>query len=791
MDHTYLRYECADSFGLVCSTASSKVPPSNAVLALVTCRGVSAPTGRTNRLHASPNESATAAPTTVVLTVAGSYVMGFNTRTGLPCVKLGHREQLAGGVGTGRALNSDQLVCLDILSSHRDNHYNSHLEASTVLKVATGWVDGTIRIFDMSSTDFTNTSSSHLAHSLLHDEDDDAVNGGDSIFRREPLELNGHKGSPVRTIAFDAHRKHRLASGGADGTVIVWDIIAESGLYRLLGHRGAITEIQFMAMSAATMTGESTATAAKDLMATASLDGLVKIWDLAGQCCIQTLANHGGGVWTLSFSALSEERHRLVTGGSDGKVRVWNVQARSVLPTSTLEADEQTSDRAHDLTNNSDTISDDEDDNVCQFMGTLIPPPNVATSSERLTCVRYHPSGQYVGVLYDNARTIDVYSIRSSAESEKKRQRRLKRRSEKTKKRSQLQEASNDANQSKNGRKRGILDDPESSEDEEHALQADSNTLDPELLRGSDEFEYFVSVRASGKIRGFVFSSAKDKAEAGRIVCTLSTNSVEVLSFIRKTAESGTMYECVEVSALDMYGHPTGIRAVALSSDDRLACTVSKTSVKVWNVPSRSCILSTSPQRSIKGKKTKASCYGLCASFLPGNTHLVVGTREGDLLIIDVAAGDVVYMESSAHQGAIWSIDVRRPGPSDNGLSIATGSADKSVKFWDIEEQDNDAGGETRLPPTPVLVHSRTLQMQDDVLAVRYSHSVDAQKKLVFIATLDCTVKVFFDDSLKLFLNLYGHKLPVLAVDCSDDDTILATSGADKAIKVRSWVIVQ
>jgi WD40 repeat protein len=63
--------------------------------------------------------------------------------------------------------------------------------------------------------------------------------------------------------------------------------------------------------------------------------------------------------------------------------------------------------------------------------------------------------------------------------------------------------------------------------------------------------------------------------------------------------------------------------------------------------------------------------------------------------------------------------------------------------------------------------------MSDDVMCVRYSHSTDPSKRLVFVASLDSTIKVFFDDSLKFFLSLYGHKLPVLAFDCSDDDTIL------------------
>lgn len=223
-----------------------------------------------------------------------------------------------------------------------------------------------------------------------------------------------------------------------------------------------------------------------------------------------------------------------------------------------------------------------------------------------------------------------------------------------------------------------------------------------------------------------------------------------------------------------MQGHPTGIRDVVISSDDRFACTVSKSMTKVWDVRSRSCILSLSPENP---QKSRASVYGLCSTFLPGNAHLVVGTREGHLLLVDIAAGDVVLFEENAHEAAIWSIDVRSTALSDvSGVCLVTGSADKSVKFWELENDDTVSH--------PIIVHTRTLQMTDDVIAVRYSYSIDRSRLLVFVATLDCTVKVFFDDSLKLFLSLYGHKLPVLAMDASDDDHLLASAGADKTIKI-------
>jgi U3 small nucleolar RNA-associated protein 12 len=225
-----------------------------------------------------------------------------------------------------------------------------------------------------------------------------------------------------------------------------------------------------------------------------------------------------------------------------------------------------------------------------------------------------------------------------------------------------------------------------------------------------------------------------------------------------------------KVSTMNMLGHPTGIRSVELSSDDSLACTISKNSTKIWNIARRSCIQSLAPAVA------DTACYGLCATFLPGNSHIVLGTREGHLLVLDIAAGEVVYTEENAHNGAIWSIDLRRPTTQQPNVAIVSGSADKTVKFWEIEAQEGDE--------TPMLTHTRTLETSDDVVAVRYSHSTDPTKRMVFISCLDSTIKVFFDDTLKFFLSLYGHKLPALAVDASDDDTILASSGADKTIKI-------
>jgi U3 small nucleolar RNA-associated protein 12 len=256
-----------------------------------------------------------------------------------------------------------------------------------------------------------------------------------------------------------------------------------------------------------------------------------------------------------------------------------------------------------------------------------------------------------------------------------------------------------------------------------------------------------------------------------------STHQILLLSF--KTSNSihhvfsegkQSVVHSDKISTMNLFGHPTGIRGIEISSDDSMACTVSKNSTKIWNVAKRSCIQSLAP--TIEDK----SCYGLCVTFLPGNTHLVLGTREGHLLLLDIAAGDVVDYEENAHDGAIWSIDLRRPTTQQPTVALVTGSADKTVKFWEIEAHDDS--------DTPMLTQTRTLEMSDDVVAVRYSHSTDPTRRMIFVSSLDSTIKVFFEDSLKFFLSLYGHKLPALAMDAADDDTILASSGADKTVKI-------
>lgn len=73
--------------------------------------------------------------------------------------------------------------------------------------MAVGYADGSIRIWDFSKGTCETT-------------------------------LNGHKGA-VTALRYNSNGS-MLASGGKDNDIILWDVVGETGLYRLRGHRDQV-----------------------------------------------------------------------------------------------------------------------------------------------------------------------------------------------------------------------------------------------------------------------------------------------------------------------------------------------------------------------------------------------------------------------------------------------------------------------------------------------------------------------------------------------------------------------
>lgn len=517
--------------------------------------------------------------------------------------------------------------------------------------------------------------------------------------------LDGH-GSAVETLAYRADGAV-LASGARDTDIIVWDTVSQTGLFRLKGHKDAVTALAFLGAAGARL-------------ASASKDTLVKVWDLDTQHCVQTCVGHRNEVWTL---AVSPSGDRLLTGASDNQLRVWSVRQAGGDEAEAKDADEGS---------------------VLDLLGSVF-----RQTTDRAARVAYSVSGDLVGV-QSAGKTVEIYKLRSKEEIKKKRQRREKRAREKLKKK-QAQEESAGGKSGKAAPKLVIPKEAEHDDDER------DNSA-------TDELELLCVVRSSHRIKSFAFSPDVAKDGTTSMLLGLQNNSIETYTLTPQAAESDARY--AKAHALTLSGHRSDVRFVSISSDDQLLLSLSTTAVKIWNARSMQCI------RTLSEGFTLA----LSAAFAPGNMHVVVGTKLGALLLFDLNSGECIWKDDGAHNGgAVWSIDVR-----PDGRGIVTGGADQHVNFWDFEMQQNVESGGLQLG----LAHARMLKMSDDVLCVKFSNTKDAKKLVVAVALLDCTVKVFHDDSLKFFVSLYGHKLPVMSMDISSDDAMLVTASADKNVKL-------
>jgi len=58
---------------------------------------------------------------------------------------------------------------------------------------------------------------------------------------------------------------------------------------------------------------------------------------------------------------------------------------------------------------------------------------------------------------------------------------------------------------------------------------------------------------------------------------------------------------------------------------------------------------------------------------------VAVGTKSGEILVYDLASSSLIETVN-AHSATIWSLHVRH-----DDLALVSGSADKDIKFWDVE----------------------------------------------------------------------------------------------------------
>ena len=558
--------------------------------------------------------------------------------------------------------------------------------------------------------------------------EDGSIRIWDSRIATVIISFNGHK-SAVTTLAFDKNGV-QLASGAKDTDIIVWDLVAEVGLFKLRGHKDQVTGLHYLRISDqnSAVNGDTNGNGAHTngytqddekhpgFLISTGKDALIKLWDTGSQHCIEThVAQTNGECWSMGVSA---DQSGAVTAGNDGELKFWSIDLISLgqAATEVFEGSPKT---------------------FLRERGILY-----RQGKERTLGVSFHPRGSYIAA-HGSEKAVELWRIRSESEVHKAIARKRKRRKEKA-----------------------MAAAGQGSKENVELVDGEKEPVDLSSVPITDVIVPYVIVRTTGKVRSIGWAGQK-AGKSVQLLAATTNNQLELYEVTTKQKEKSSKSDeppdYTRPYSVDMPGHRTDVRSLALSSDDRMLASACNGSLKIWNVRTQNCI------------RTLDCGYALCASFLPGDKIVVVGNRNGELEIFDVASSTLIDTVK-AHEGPVWTLHVH-----PDGRSMATGSADKSAKFFKFEIVHEEIPGTKRSTPRFKLTHTRTLKVTDDILSLRFS----PDSRLLALSLLDNTVKVFFVDSLKLFLNLYGHKLPVLNMDISYDSKLIVTCSADK--NVRLW----
>ena len=120
--------------------------------------------------------------------------------------------------------------------------------------------------------------------------------------------------SPINSIAFNPNNS-LLASASVDSTIQLWNLNTNTLQATLRGHTSNVLSVAFDPNGA--------------LLASGSADGTVRLWNPITETLEATLQGHAGDVLSVAFSP---DGSLLASGSSDSTIRLWN------LVTETLEA---------------------------------------------------------------------------------------------------------------------------------------------------------------------------------------------------------------------------------------------------------------------------------------------------------------------------------------------------------------------------------------------------------------------------------------------------------------------